>query len=30
MIKRVDTATYTMAKAIVEGNFEAKGTRPWH
>lgn len=24
MIKRVDTATYTMAKAIVEGNFEAK------
>ncbi|MGB7606455.1 MAG: BMP family ABC transporter substrate-binding protein [Lutisporaceae bacterium] len=24
MIKRVDTATYTMAKAIVDGNFEAK------
>ena len=24
MIKRVDTATYTMAKAIVDGNFESK------
>jgi basic membrane protein A and related proteins len=23
MIKRVDTATYTMAKAIVDGNFKS-------